>query len=190
MKNKKFFIIALLMVVVLIGVGYANITNRTLEINGTATASPDNANFIVRFVDEDEKENVIVTEGGATAKVIDNDSAEFTVTGLTAKGQSASATYTIVNESKGLDAFLSADVITNTNPDDFFVTYFIDNPTLKAGNETRIKVLVILKNTPIDENLSTTIKVDLTAEPQQPTEEPEYPTEEPPAEENYPAEEG
>ena len=101
-----------------------------------------------------------------------------------------SATYTIVNESKGLDAFLSADVITNTNPDDFFVTYFIDNPTLKAGKETRIKVLVTLKNTPIDENLSTTIKVDLTAEPQQPTEEPEYPTEEPPAEENYPAEEG
>ena len=172
MRNKKIFIIALLMVVVLIGVGYANITNRTLKINGTAEATPDDANFIVRFLDEDEGENLVTTDGGATAEVEDDDTAIFTVTGLTAKGQSASATYTIANESTGLEAALSAVVSENSNSQDFDVQYYFDDSQeatetiLRSNNTTTVTVVVRLKTTPVDSNLSTTVKLDITAAPQ------------------------
>lgn len=162
MKNKKFFIIALLMVVLLIGVGYANITNKTLEINGTATATPDGSNFVVKF-----KNETVPTTGGATATVLGDTSAEIEVTGLTAKGQTASATYTIVNNSEGLDALLSAVVTKKTDSDNFDVTYSFADTKLLADDETTLTVTVTLKNTPIDEDLTTSIKVDVTAKPQQ-----------------------
>lgn len=97
------------------------------------------------------------------------------VSGLSAKGEKATATFTIQNTSADLSARLSANTPSNSNKDYFNVTYaFKDDETtpLVVKNETTtITVTVELLKTPVDETeaqLTTTIGVDITAEPVQP----------------------
>ena len=89
------------------------------------------------------------------------------VNGLTAKGDTATATYTIENTSADLSAVLSATT-TNSNTEYFKVTQNIAKATIGHGETTTITVTVELIKTPITQDEETTIGVDITAEPQQP----------------------
>ena len=161
----------LVLAVILVAVAYAAITSTQLNINGTGNATANQSNFKVEFI------GTPTTGGkGTTTATIDSSvktNGTVTVNGLTAKGDEATATYTVKNQSADLSADLSAEA-TSSNEEYFEVLCTLEKTTLKAQEETILKVTVRLLKTPIDEtkeNLKTDIGVTVTAEPKQPGEE-------------------
>ena len=161
----------LVLAVILVAVAYAAITSTQLNINGTGNATANQSNFKVEFI------GTPTTGGkGKTTATIDSSvktNGTVTVNGLTAKGDEATATYTVKNLSADLSADLSATA-TSSNEEYFEVLCTLEKTTLKAQEETTLKVTVRLLKTPIDEtkeNLKTDIGVTVTAEPKQPGEE-------------------
>ena len=161
----------LVLAVILVAVAYAAITSTQLNINGTGNATANQSNFKVEFI------GTPTTGGkGTTTATIDSSvktNGTVTVNGLTAKGDEATATYTVKNLSADLSADLSATA-TSSNEEYFEVLCTLEKTTLKAQEETTLKVTVRLLKTPIDEtkeNLKTEIGVNVTAEPKQPGEE-------------------
>ena len=160
-----------LLAVILVAIAYAAITNVTLNINGTSKSQANQTNFVVQFVGEPTTGG----KGTTTATIDTSKRTEGTmnVEGLTAKGDTATATFTVQNSSQDLSADLTAKA-TSSNEDYFEVRCKIDATTLKAGATTKLTVTVELLKTPIDEtkeNLSTNIGVSITAEPKQQGEE-------------------
>ena len=161
----------LVLAIILVAVAYAAITSTQLNINGTGNATAKQDNFKVEFI------GTPTTGGkGTTTATIDSSvktNGTVTVNGLTAKGDEATATYTVKNQSADLSADLSAEA-TSSNEEYFEVLCTLEKTTLKAQEETTLKVTVRLLKTPIDEtkeNLKTDIGVTVTAEPKQPGEE-------------------
>ena len=161
----------LVLAIILVAVAYAAITSTQLNINGTGNATAKQDNFRVEFI------GTPTTGGkGTTTATIDSSvktNGTVTVNGLTAKGDEATATYTVKNQSADLSADLSAKA-TSSNEEYFEVLCTLEKTTLKAQEETTLKVTVRLLKTPIDEtkeNLKTDIGVTVTAEPKQPGEE-------------------
>ena len=161
----------LVLAIILVAVAYAAITSTQLNINGTGNATAKQDNFKVEFI------GTPTTGGkGTTTATIDSSvktNGTVTVNGLTAKGDEATATYTVKNQSADLSADLSAKA-TSSNEEYFEVLCTLEKTTLKAQEETTLKVTVRLLKTPIDEtkeNLKTDIGVTVTAEPKQPGEE-------------------
>ena len=161
----------LVLAIILVAVAYAAITSTQLNINGTGNATANQSNFKVEFI------GTPTTGGkGTTTATIDSSvktNGTVTVNGLTAKGDEATATYTVKNQSADLSADLSAEA-TSSNEEYFEVLCTLEKTTLKAQEETTLKVTVRLLKTPIDEtkeNLKTDIGVTVTAEPKQPGEE-------------------
>ena len=170
-KNTKIVGGVLLVAIILVAVAYAAITNVELNINGVGSAQAKQENFKVEFIGTPS------TSGkGTTTATIDSSvktNGTVTVNGLTAKGDEATATYTVKNQSADLSADLTAKA-TSTNDEYFEVQCSLEKTTLKAGEETTMTVKVKLLKTPIDEtkeNLKTDIGVTVTAEPKQPGEE-------------------
>ena len=160
-----------MLAIILVSVAYAAITSTQLNINGTGNATANQSNFKVEFI------GTPTTGGkGTTTATIDSSvktNGTVTVNGLTAKGDEATATYTVKNQSADLSADLSAEA-TSSNEEYFEVLCTLEKTTLKAQEETTLKVTVRLLKTPIDEtkeNLRTDIGVTVTAEPKQPGEE-------------------
>ena len=169
--NNKIIGGILLLAIVLIAIGYAVITNTELNINGTAKSKANQENLKVELIEEPETSG----DGKTTATIDADDKTQGTmeVTGLSAKGEIAIATYTVKNKSQDLSADLTAEA-TSSNDEYFEVQCSLDKTTLKAQEETTMTVKVKLLKTPIDEtkeNLSTTIGVNIDAEPKQPGEE-------------------
>ena len=161
----------LVLAIILVAVAYAAITSTQLNINGTGNATANQSNFNVEFI------GTPTTGGkGTTTATIDSSvktNGTVTVNGLTAKGDEATATYTVKNQSADLSADLTAEA-TSSNEEYFEVLCTLEKTTLKAQEETTLKVTVRLLKTPIDEtkeNLKTEIGVNVTAEPKQPGEE-------------------
>ena len=161
----------LVLAIILVAVAYAAITSTQLNINGTGNATANQSNFKVEFIGKP------TTGGkGTTTATIDSSvktNGTVTVNGLTAKGDEATATYTVKNQSADLSADLTAEA-TSSNEEYFEVLCTLEKTTLKAQEETTLKVTVRLLKTPIDEtkeNLKTEIGVNVTAEPKQPGEE-------------------
>ena len=161
--------VVVFLAVILVAVGYATITSVNLKISGSAKAEGLQSNFTVEFTGTP-------TTGGqgtttATLSTTDKKEATMNVTGLTAKGDTATATFTVKNTSADLSATLAATT-TNDNETYFKVTYSIANPTTIAKNETTtITVTVELLKTPIQETeaeLTANVQVLLTATPVQP----------------------
>ena len=170
-KNTKIVGGVLLVAIILVAVAYAAITNVELNINGVGSAQAKQENFKVEFI------GTPTTSGkGTTTATINSDDktqGEVNVTGLTAKGDEAVATYTVKNLSSDISADLTAEA-TSSNQTYFEVICSLEKTTLKAQEETTLKVTVRLLKTPIDEtkeDLNSDIDVTLTAEPKQPGEE-------------------
>ena len=160
-----------LLAIILVAVGYAAITNVTLNINGTAKSEVSQANFVVEFTGTPSTGG----KGTITATINENKKTEGTieVSGLSAKGDTATATYTVKNNSQDLSADLTAEA-TSSNSDYFEVISKLDKTTLKAKEETSLTITIKLLKTPIDEtkeDLKSNIGVSITAEPKQPGEE-------------------
>lgn len=111
-KTNKIIIGVILIAVMLLGIGYAAIQNITLNISGTAKADPSQSNFKVMFTG-----TPTVSDSSKVVAAITNDTnATINVSGLTAKGQTVTATYTVQNVSSDLSADLSV-ATTNSNTD-------------------------------------------------------------------------
>ena len=170
-KNTKIVGGVLLIAIILVAVAYAAITNVELNINGVGSAQAKQENFKVEFIGTPSTSG----KGTTTATINESDKTKGTVnvTGLTAKGDEATATYTVKNLSSDISADLTAEA-TSSNQTYFEVICSLEKTTLKAQEETTLKVTVRLLKTPIDEtkeDLNSDIDVTLTAEPKQPGEE-------------------
>ena len=170
-KNTKIVGGILLVAIILVAVAYAAITNVDLKINGVGSAQAKQENFKVEFIGTPSTSG----KGTTTATINSDDKTQgsVNVTGLTAKGDEAVATYTVKNLSSDISADLTADA-TSSNQTYFEVICSLEKTTLKAQEETTLKVTVRLLKTPIDEtkeDLNSDIDVTLTAEPKQPGEE-------------------
>lgn len=164
-STKKMVAVLIVLAILLIGVGYAAITAVTLRISGTAEAEGNQANFTVEFVKEPAPETS--GKGTISATVTDEHNAVLNVSDLTAKGDTAIATYTIQNTSADLSANLKANVV-NGNDENFETTYSFGKTSLTHGDTTTLTVTVKLLKTPITDSVNTTIGVQITAEPVQP----------------------
>ena len=165
-KTSKIILVTIVATCILLGLGYAAITNITLNIAGTASATADSGNFKVRFT-----ENVSVSESAyVTATRTGDHTATIAVSGLTSAGQSVTATYEIKNESSDLSADLSVDT-SNDNTEYFKISSQLAKSSLTANETTTVLVTVELTKTPIDEDVSANVGVSLTAMPVQPGEE-------------------
>ena len=171
-KKRTLTVLAAVLAVLMLGVGYAAVAADVLTINGTASATPSDDNFVVQF----DHDTTVDSTGGASGAYTNATTATFSVIGLTAKGQKASATYTIENESADLSATLEAKVGTMTNgeggnEDDksyFKVTTTFGQPTIASKGKTTLIVEVELLKTPVAEDVSVTFPVTITATPVQP----------------------
>jgi len=166
-KRRTFIILALLIAVLLLGIGYAAISATTLTITGTASASPDANNFTVNFTASKDPSNATDTTSSYPAT-----SVTFDTSGLTASGDTATITYTITNDSDDLSAEVAVPTvsITGTNSDFFSATTDWGNATktIAAGDTQDVTVTVNLIKTPIDANKTATVTVTTTATPVQP----------------------
>ena len=170
-KNTKIVGGVLLVAIILVAVAYAAITNVELNINGVGSAQTKQENFKVEFIGTPSTSG----KGTTTATINSDDKTQgsVNVTGLTAKGDEAVATYTVKNLSSDISADLTADA-TSSNQTCFEVICSLEKTTLKAQEETTLKVTVRLLKTPIDEtkeDLKSNIGVSIKAEPKQPGEE-------------------
>ena len=170
-KNTKIVGGVLLVAIILVAVAYAAITNVELNINGVGNAQAKQENFKVEFIGTPSTSG----KGTTTATINSDDKTQgsVNVTGLTAKGDEAVAIYTVKNLSSDISADLTAEA-TSSNQTYFEVICSLEKTTLKAQEETTLKVTVRLLKTPIDEtkeDLNSDIDVTLTADPKQPGEE-------------------
>lgn len=166
MKRKRTFTsLALLLAILMLGIGYAAISDIDLSIGGTATASPSDNNFKVRFTGTPE----VSDANKVIATITDDKNAVITVKDLTAKGDTVSATYTIENASEDLSAELSVveEDFVNDNSEYFDVTYSFKETTVAKKTTTTITVTVELSKTPVTKNETTNITIPIKAVPVQ-----------------------
>ena len=169
-KRKTFVAMALIIAVLILGVGYAAITNIVLTINGTANVTA-NADFDVSF----DMDHTVNTTSNATGAYNAEDTAEVTVN-LDSNTTEAYAIFKVHNESDELSAELTAEVV-NVDADldkyaNISVALFSDesctsalaNPIV-AGGEAYVKVVAELEKNPAQDVLGKSFTVTITAEP-------------------------
>ena len=162
MKNrKKMITTALIVLVLLLGVGYATVSSVSLNINGTSKAETKELQV---FYDG--------TNSGTSAKVtaisspVKTREATFTVESMTLN-ETVTMTFEVKNYETDVNATLAAPSVTqNTNEEYFQVTTSCDKTTLNAGDTATITVNVKLIKTPVTaEAGSTTVTVGMAASP-------------------------
>lgn len=174
MKKRKTFIgMALVLAILILGVGYAAINTVNLTINGTANVTA-NADFKVAF---DQNHEIAVDGGidGANAAYTGELSGTMTVS-LDSTHTTQSAIYKINNNSTELSATLVANVTNDDETLNKYVTVttelFTDaqcvqtlNGTVAKGTSAYLKVTATLKNNPSQDIKDKTFTVLVTANP-------------------------
>ena len=162
MKNrKKMITTALIVLVLLLGVGYATVSSVSLNINGTAKAGSKELQVFYDGVNSGTSDKVTAISSPARTR-----GATFTVENMTL-GEIVTMTFEVKNYETDVNATLAAPNVTqNTNGDYFQVTTSCDKTTLNAGDTATITVNVKLIKTPVSEEAcSTTVTVEMAASP-------------------------
>jgi uncharacterized repeat protein (TIGR01451 family) len=165
MKNRKGLIAFMVLAVMLLGIGYAALTD-TLDITGSADVNQSAAEEA--FNEDIYFSAAVANEEGNTASINadNNDKASFTAKTLKGKGDKVTFTFTIKN-----DGDIAATVtpklnatLGNTNPEYFSLTSDWDGAakTLDAGGELTYTVTIELLKTPT-ETVAGSFLVELTA---------------------------
>ena len=162
-KQINIFIFVLIAFIVL-GVGYAAISNIDLVVNGTGSVTATQSNFDVRFLDVDGHRPAITPGSPNTINVLGNTTATFSVSTLSKKGDTAVATIDVKNESNGVGTRIGLN-LTNSNETYFKVTEHIADTELQVGDITTVTVTIEMLKTPISANETTNITATLTANP-------------------------
>ena len=188
-KKRTFTVMAILIAVLVLGVGYATVSEITLDLNGTANIKA-NSDFSViydRNVAVVVSPNATVEDGNEThpvaAGAYTSDTAATMTVWLDSTYTEASAVYAVknANPENGLSATLSADVtqISDASAAAYFgeiqADYYADSSCttllgtdkLNAGETAYLKVTVSLAKTPINDVTSATFSVTTTATPEE-----------------------
>ncbi len=162
-KTTKVVLAVLVAAMLLLGIGYAAISQITLTIAGTATAQADSANFKVMFTDA-----ITVSDSTKVTATKTNDTnATIAVSGLTTVGQTATATYTVQNTSTDISADINV-ATTNDNTEYFRINAKIGDTRLDPAEATTVTVTITLLKSVITDNETATVGVQLTAYPVEP----------------------
>ena len=162
MKNrKKMITTALIVLVLLLGVGYATVSSVSLNINGTSKAETKELQVFYDGTNSGTSDKVT-----AISSPVNTRAATFTVENMTLN-ETVTMTFEVKNYETDVNATLAAPSVTqNTNRDYFQVTTSCDKTTLNAGDTATITVNVKLIKTPVtDEAGSTTVTVAMAASP-------------------------
>lgn len=170
-KQKKIILGIILVVIVLMGIGYAALENITLTITGTANASASQDNFKVYFTGANTTKSPN-TDAVTVTTTDGSKSAEVNISGLTTVGQTSYAILEIKNGSNGVDA---SEVNVTTDAVDTAIFDIeaemcdstggtISNYEVKSGDTTYVKVSAKLLQTPTADT-NTSISVTITATP-------------------------
>ena len=191
-KRRTFTVMAILIAVLILGIGYAAISATNITLNGTANVKA-NADFTVVY---DTTHTVAVSNTGTGSTFDDEGTTRTVVTGaytstsvatmtvwLDNTHRQATAIYKIDNNSSELSASLAAtvtDVDANGLNEEFFLpveaTYYSDascttplvsGDVVTAGNSAYLKVVVELAKTPLDDIAGATFTVVTTATPEE-----------------------
>ena len=185
-KRRTFTVMAILLAVLVLGVGYAVVTNVTLDLNGTANI---NANFDFT-VEYDTAHSVVVNPTGVTTLTDGTTTHPFVQGAYSSKSlatmtvwldkdhTTAYAIYKVDNKSTGLGAKLTTTVTNFTGTGATYLSeptaeYFTDaactdalgSDTLPHGQSAYLKVTVELAKAPINDVTGATFAVETTAEP-------------------------
>lgn len=178
--HKKVLLVVILLVIMLMGLGYASLTNNILIVSGEAYAVADDANFKVYFTGE-----VVATDCSeayiqVNAKPYSRSrNARVDIYGLSKKGDYAFAILEIENASIDIDAE-SISVTTNANSNELFNINVImcdidgnevSDYSVLAGEKTYAKIFVELLQT-VTTDTTETISAQITAIPNTNTEQP------------------
>ena len=162
MKNrKKMITTALIVLVLLLGVGYATVSSVSLNINGTSKAETKELQVFYDGTNSGTSAKVTAISSPANTRA-----ATFTVENMTLN-ETVTMTFEVKNYETDVNATLAAPSVTqNTNEEYFQVTTSCDKTTLNAGETATITVNVKLIKTPVtDEAGSTTVTVAMAASP-------------------------
>ena len=162
MKNrKKMITTALIVLVLLLGVGYATVSSVSLNINGAAKAGSKELQVFYDGVNSGTSDKVTAISSPDKERT-----ATFTVENMTLN-ETVTMTFEVKNYETDVNATLAAPSVTqNTNEEYFQVTTSCDKTTLNAGETATITVNVKLIKTPVtDEAGSTTVTVAMAASP-------------------------
>ena len=161
-RKKTLYGLGLLALILVLGVGYAVVSEVNLDIDGSATVASEALKVSFNGVTDTEDDDKVV------ASSTDNSlNASIQVTSLTLN-EAVSATYTIKNQETDVDANVIKKQISNDKPEFFEVTTSVDDSaeTITAGGTGTVTVTVRLIKTPIETSDSTAnIQIDLTASP-------------------------
>lgn len=162
MKNrKKMITTALIVLVLLLGVGYATVSSVNLNINGSAKAGSKELQVFYDGVNSGTSDKVTAISSPDKERT-----ATFTVENMTLN-ETVTMTFEVKNYETDVNATLAAPSVTqNTNEEYFQVTTSCDKTTLNAGDTATITVNVKLIKTPVTaEAGSTTVTVGMAASP-------------------------
>lgn len=174
MKNRKFIVVAFLLVaVLLLGVGYAALTD-TLTIIGNAHIDLDEANLT--FDERVYFSGAVVTQSTGSGSTEDvaaytPDDATFTANKLALVGEYAQFTFTIKNDSN-VDAIISVndkklsgdDNPSNSNATKFDVKYeYPQGMSIEKNGGTITVVVTVTVKEPVTSATSATFGIELTA---------------------------
>lgn len=162
MKSRRTLIVAfLLLAVMTIGIGYAAVVD-TLDITGTADLSTTNAfEANVYF-----SETVVASTGNTASRNADNnDKCSFTASSMVKEGDTATFTFTIVNDNNK-DATVSVKTHSNTDETHFGIAMSWDGATdayadgataltVPANGSAEVTVVVTLVSLPADYDSNT-----------------------------------
>ncbi|MBQ7105189.1 MAG: hypothetical protein IJN90_04960 [Bacilli bacterium] len=161
-KKNSFLVVALLIAVLMLGVGYA-LTTLDLNVTGTATAKDAASSFDVEFTDATA--GTATSTASSTATIGDGETATMSAT-LTNVGESQTVTFTVKNNSqKGLAAKLTAanvkvyasDGTTPYASSYFTVTPTVSDVTIAAGQTTTFTVTVTLNKAYVGSDAGTSV---------------------------------
>ncbi len=169
MKNRKIILVAFMLVaVMLIGVGYAALTD-IFVISGSAEVGIAEANKVfddkIYFASATPKESTGTSGIADTASVssTDNDNASFSVNSLALMNEAATYTFIIKNDSE-FDATIAVKTPASENTGHFTTIIEIaNNGLVKAGETIEVTVTTTLvHNVTTAVSASTTIELTAT----------------------------
>lgn len=163
MKNKKSLLSLVIFALVLIlGVGYAVVSNVGLTIGGTASVKNANLKVDIESVADTKTSGATISHTLTTHA----DKDTFTITDMELN-ETVTMVYTVANHETDVDAKLTGVELTNSNEQYFDVKYTINGETIAANDgTTTVTVTVKLVKTPVTEAQgTTTVSLTLNAAP-------------------------
>lgn len=180
MKKRKFGVYALAALIIVsgLGVGYAALTG-SLQINGSATLTKDNSNFVVHFTGTPTGTKTTACSDCSTAAAdggdisidgSDDKVANLVIKGFKKVGDKYTGTFTVTNDSPnaGTTAYVTASAqMKGTNASYFTITtdWGSTEKTIAKGSSQTLSVSVELNQlyTGNDSTLSADLEVTLSA---------------------------